>query len=152
MEEKAHGGKRRGAGRKPIANKKEQVTLYVEKKLIFPFVTKDKMKDKIYEFIENYDKDVIESKIQFSKPTPESYDAPKLPANYVDDEPLSFDKLRQQIALPAATNDFFDQMNKAQDLEEMEAIGRRIKASGMNWKDQQKYHAYGQQIANKKFN
>lgn len=70
----------------------------------------------------------------------------------IDDEPLSFDKLRQQIAVPAATNDFFGEMNRAESLEELEAIGRRIKASGMTWKEQQRYHEYGKQIANKKFN
>lgn len=151
MEEKAHGGKRLGAGRKPISNKKKQITLYVETKLIFPFVTEEKMKEKLYDFIVNYDKDKLESKVEYKKPTAESYDGAKLPSNYVNDEPLSFDKLRQQIAVPAATNDFFDQMNRAEDLEELEAVGRRIKASGMTWKEQQRYHDYGKMIAQKKF-
>lgn len=90
-------------------------------------------------------------KVVAAKPDEKGYDAPKLPDNFTADEPLSFAKMRQQIAPVVATNDFFTQMDKAQDLEELETVGRRIKASGMNWKEQQQYHNYGKMIANKKF-
>lgn len=56
MEDKVHGGKRRGAGRKPVTNKKKQVTLYVESKSIIPFGNEEKMKGKIYEFISYFGK------------------------------------------------------------------------------------------------
>lgn len=81
----------------------------------------------------------------------EVYDAPKLPDNFIKDEPLSFDRLRQEAVIPATTNDYFAQMDKAQDLEELEAVGRKIKASGLTWKEQVKYHDYGKRIANQKF-
>jgi len=35
-------------------------------------------------------------KINFQTPAPAAYDGAKLPKNFVDDEPLSFDKLRQK--------------------------------------------------------
>lgn len=113
MEEKEHGGKRLGAGRKPVFNKKKQVTLYVETRLIFPFVTEEKMKVKIYEFISGYGSKQLEGNIQYVKPTPANYDSPRISnmlndeagmwptpkeLGSIQDEPLSFDKLRKEIA------------------------------------------------------
>lgn len=89
--------------------------------------------------------------VVMAKPNEKGYDAPKLPDNFTADEPLSFDKMKQQVTPVAATSDFFAQMDKAEDLEQLEAVGRKIKASGMNWKEQQRYHNYGKMIANKKF-
>ena len=95
MEEKLHGGKRLGAGRKPATNKKKQVTLYVEAKLIFPFGTEEKMKAKLYEFIREHGNVVVGAAPQ------KQYDAPKLPDNFTHDEPLSFAKLNQQATTQA---------------------------------------------------
>lgn len=39
-------------------------------------------------------------KIKFVKPTPDSFDGSKFKANFTADEPLSFDRLRQQIQQP----------------------------------------------------
>lgn len=52
MEEKKQGGKRLGAGRKPIADKKIPVTLYVENKKIFTFGSEQKLKDAVYSWID----------------------------------------------------------------------------------------------------
>lgn len=54
MEERKQGGKRLGAGRKPILNKKKTVTLYVEQNKILPFGGEEKMKGELYGFITNY--------------------------------------------------------------------------------------------------
>jgi hypothetical protein len=39
-----------------------------------------------------------EPTIEYRKPTPATYDGDKLPNNYTADEPLSFDRLRQEVA------------------------------------------------------
>ena len=54
MEGSKKGGKREGAGRKPTDNPKQQVTLYVPKKEIYPFGNVDKLKGKLYDFISNF--------------------------------------------------------------------------------------------------
>lgn len=69
----------------------------------------------------------------------------------VKDEPLSFDAMKANLSPVPAANNFYREMDAAEDLQELEAIGRKIKASGMSWKEQAPYHAYGQNIARKKF-
>ncbi len=54
MEEKKKGGKRRGAGRKSLLNKKEQVSIYVEKNKILMFGNLDKMKLSLYDYIDKH--------------------------------------------------------------------------------------------------
>lgn len=48
------GGKRAGAGRKPLGLKKKSIFLYVEGNLILNFGSEEKMKVKLYEFIKSY--------------------------------------------------------------------------------------------------
>lgn len=82
MEEKENrGGKRLGAGRKPSANKKIPVTLYVEKKAIWPFGNEPKMKEKLMEFIDGYAIPIVAA-------PKEVYDSPPLKISC--DEPLKF--------------------------------------------------------------
>jgi len=52
MEENKRGGKRMGAGRKPLADKKKTVSLYVEEKKIWHFGSEQKLKDRLYDFID----------------------------------------------------------------------------------------------------
>jgi len=54
MEQNKQGGKREGAGRKPTDNPKKAVTIYVAKKKIYPFGNEEKLKGKIYEFIDGF--------------------------------------------------------------------------------------------------
>lgn len=51
MEEKKIGGKRDGSGRKPIADKREQLVLYVPKSKIDSYGGKEAAKDKLYRFM-----------------------------------------------------------------------------------------------------
>lgn len=92
-------------------------------------------------------KDMV-SRVNLMPPNEKAADIKKY-ALGIPDEPLSFDKLRQEISVPADTNDFFDQLRRAEDLEELEAVGRKIKASGMTWKEQQRYHNFGKEMAKK---
>lgn len=51
MEEIKRGGKREGAGRKPLDNPKKLVSLYIEKTKIFAMGGEEKLKKRIYDFI-----------------------------------------------------------------------------------------------------
>ena len=87
MEQKNHGGKRRGAGRKSIVDKKQQVVLYVPGKDVMKFGSPDKLKDKLKNFIDEFGG---ESKISYQPTTKASFDGKKVTPT--DDEPLQFEK------------------------------------------------------------
>lgn len=105
MEQKSkQGGVRKGAGRKPVLSKKKQVSLYVEGGKILNFGSEDKMKSALYLFIDKYVDGVnYENPITERNGTPIT-DNPifKYPLDLKEctDEPLSFDKLREQITEP----------------------------------------------------
>lgn len=53
------GGKRLGAGRKPLKNPKKQVSLYIEANKFYKFGGEEPMKDKIYQFVDSYGEEKI---------------------------------------------------------------------------------------------
>lgn len=65
--ETKRGGKRPGAGRKPIAEKKKPVTLYFKGKTILKFGSEEKLKEGLYDFAEMY-----------QEGTPQNYDGKKI--------------------------------------------------------------------------
>jgi hypothetical protein len=69
MEEKKKGGSRKGAGRKPVLHKKKQVSLYVEPIKFLPFGSEDKMKDHLYDVIDNFKQEA--KVVDLNKPTNE---------------------------------------------------------------------------------
>lgn len=69
----------------------------------------------------------------------------------VSDEPLSFDKLKAEIQPQGKYEGFVEDLHNAQDLGQLEAVGRRIKASGLLWKEKQNLEELGKQIAKLKF-
>ena len=48
------GGKRRGAGRKPVLGKKKQISLYVEGAKVVKFGNEEKMKAHLYDIIDKF--------------------------------------------------------------------------------------------------
>lgn len=92
MEEKKHGGKRRGAGRKSVTDKKQQIVLYVPGKDVLKFGSPDKMKDRLKGFIDEFGK---EQKILSVQPIPAFFDSPKQ-TNIQDEYPMF---AKPQIAL-----------------------------------------------------
>ena len=48
------GGKRRGAGRKPVLSKKKQISLYVEGAKVVKFGSEEKMKVHLYDIIDKF--------------------------------------------------------------------------------------------------
>ena len=54
MEVIKRGGKRLGAGRKPVADKKILIALYVKGGHVFKFGGENKIKENLYDYIENF--------------------------------------------------------------------------------------------------
>lgn len=88
--------------------------------------------------------------IEFKAPAQESFDGPKLLAN-IHDEPLSFEKLKKEIPAPKGVSEYTAELDQAEDLAELERIGRQIEKSNISWKDKQLLKAHGQGIAQNKF-
>ena len=49
---KKHGGNRKNSGRKPVSDKKGQVSLYIEQSKIKKLGGIDELKDKCYKFVD----------------------------------------------------------------------------------------------------
>ncbi len=126
MEESKRGGKRRGAGRKPIANKKKQISLYVENNAIFPFGNEEKMKEKLYGFIADYSKPkVVNMAIQdLTKPTNEIKPQEQPKTNYsVDTTKIPVQPLQSQYEA------YRQRILKTTLISEVEAIMKEVKAA-----------------------
>jgi hypothetical protein len=89
--------------------------------------------------------------INFTAPPQNAYDAPKLNASQIQDEPLSFAKLKQQTTEKKGYGDYLALLNAAEDLGQLDSVGKQISASGLNWKERQMLQNIGQQIAKNKF-
>ena len=121
--ESKKGGKRLGAGRKPVLNKKKQVTLYVENNKILPFGGEDKMKDHLYGVIDGFGQPV-QAIQDLTRPTNEikPFEQPK--TNYevkVTPQPITsvmgnYEALKSKVL-------------KTTTIKEIEAVMREVKAS-----------------------
>lgn len=91
MEEKKKGGKRNGAGRKPIPtlSKKITVTIFVSGANILKFGNSEKLKIKLGEYIELFG---VETKVEVT-PIPKYFDAPKMPVTF-NDEPKQYQEAK----------------------------------------------------------
>lgn len=116
MEEKKKGGKRPGAGRKKSTNPSEPFTFYVKRNNILKFGSPEKFKKKVEEFIEKAD---LETEIQYSPTTPESFDSSKL-SKYIQDEPPMFS------AIEITFNEATDKIMAATSSYELEEIWRKV--------------------------
>lgn len=144
MEEKKKGGKRLGAGRKPLPTMQKRTALTVFPKnedLVF-FGDKKKMAEKVIEFISSYGRNAVQ-------PNTAIPEAPKV--QVVQDAPLSFDALKSQITQPQSRGEWYDKIDAAQTLEQLEMVGRQIAGSGMDWRQKNALKFYGQQVAKQKF-
>ena len=106
---KLHGGTRKGAGRKKLANRKDLVNLYVSNLAILKFGGKEKLKDELYAFIENYK---VEKPAVNMAPVSRHYPV-KL-------EDMSMDQIR-------------DEIRKTDTLEDLEILMRKIKATPLTF-------------------
>lgn len=110
MEEKrTRGGKRNGAGRKPIDNPKKQFTFYFKKEVAYKFGGEEKMKEKVNQFVEKYGEE-----------QPKVYDAPK--RTYpTHDEP-------NQCQEPKDYNYYYNQIKNLEGQEECTDFIYSVKA------------------------
>lgn len=83
-----------------------------------------------------------------AQPIPAVFDAPKVTP--INDEPLSFDALKSQIN-PVSDENWYQKMDAAKTLQELEAVGAQIKRAGLGWKEKNALQQYGQKIAQSKF-
>jgi hypothetical protein len=79
MNENKKGGKRLGAGRKPIGEKKRAIFLYVENSATYKFGSEEKMKKSLYDFIKEFNSPQIKD---LNKPTNEIKPQEPPTANY----------------------------------------------------------------------
>ena len=124
MEIKKQGGKRNGAGRKPSGNPKIPITIYVPKKDIWLFGNEDKLRSKIYDFVNNYSKGEEPKYEIVPRETVVIYDAPKLPNNF-QDEPRQWQEPKKQTILRSAEQ--WHQLKRAcESIEEWNEVKQQI--------------------------
>lgn len=89
--------------------------------------------------------------INYAEPQ-KSYDAPKFPSNFKEDEPLSFEKLKQEAAFKYPKSDYEIRLHSAGCSEDLQSIGREIERSSLSRFEKQRLQGIGQAIFNDKFN
>jgi hypothetical protein len=121
MEEKKQGGKRKGAGRKPVLHKKKQISLYVEGGKILKFGNVEKYKEFLYKKTDEYGNDNLNTEINYSPTSPSAYDGKKMD-NITFDEPAMFQqpKINQYDA-------YHGEIVNARSVDEIMRIVRVIK-------------------------
>lgn len=139
MEAQFRGGKRKGAGRKPLKNPKKQVSLYIENNKFYKFGGEEKMKEKIYEFVDEYGdtKEVIHI-----GETPKIFDAPQLPKNYMADEPMFPKELKIVTA-----SDFESRIIECKTVPEIEAVMKDVKSAVLTFIEKKNLEAIAKEVS-----
>jgi hypothetical protein len=88
--------------------------------------------------------------IPFVEPPVEAYDGPKLPPS-VQDEPLSFANLKANMPPIKGYNEYAAELEQAEDLGQLERVGRQIEKSSLGRRDKELLKAHGISIARNKF-
>lgn len=116
------GGKRKGAGRKPVLSKKKQVSLYVEGVKIIKFGNEEKLKEEVYRFIDGYGKDEpLESGIKYAVPTPDAYNGKNMGKVIHDEFPMFPQPKANQFTAYAK------EISDAVSVSQIEAISQSIR-------------------------
>jgi len=134
MEQKKQGGKRLGAGRKPIGDKKTPYTFYVENKKVFPFGGEEKFKQAVYEFIDGKSK-IVET-VHFPDTSNVFQDLTK---TNVEIKPVEQPKTNFEVKIPPKPissvmgnfDEFKSQILATKTIKEIEAVMRDVKSSLM---------------------
>lgn len=152
MEEKKQvGGKRKGAGRKPVLSKKKQISLYVEGNKILRFGGDEKMKTHLYGVIDTFG----ESAIVYATPTPESFDGKKMD-KITNDELAQWAEPKSTITgLPPKLSDFdtlMDELNSCSTIPQIEAVIKRVKSALLLPREKMALEAHAKEISKDMFN
>lgn len=128
------GGKRMGAGRKPFAEKREPITVYVKNGFILKYGVKEKARKRIYDLIES---DTI------SETYKESYDAPKF-EHIPHDEPKQWEQPKQDyfatapIQVPLTKRQvYINDLNECRSYDEIKKVILRSKSDDLSSLDTQ---------------
>jgi hypothetical protein len=165
MEQKKLGGKRKGAGRKPVLSKKKQVSLYVEGSKILKFGSEEKMKELIYQFVDNYNPvnvvnlttnaklpdEYVSSPIEFSvmsgKPYDETVSSVFATGNVFATSP--FTGLPPKVSL---FDDFMSELKQATMVSQVENIMKRAKGEVFTPKQKIELEGFAKQVSKEMFN
>lgn len=123
------GGKRRGAGRKPVLSKKVQISLYVEGSKILKFGNEEKYKEFLYKQTDEFGEEKLESEIKFSPITEKSFDGTNTNAAKLDEVAISTGTgLPPKLTL---VNEFMADLDKAKVYQDVENVMKRAKGEVM---------------------
>lgn len=142
MEQSKHGGKRKGAGRKPVLSKKKQINLYVEGSKIIKFGSEEKLKEKVYGFIDGYGQEQIKNEVIAPK---EAIVAP-ISKNTVIIQP------KPQSELISSVNDFEKRLRAIKSGSEGETIMREVKVALMPFTQKQYLERVAKEVSTNFFN
>jgi len=109
------GGKRDGSGRKPLSNPKKQVSLYIEKNKFYKFGGEEKMKDKIYDFIDNFESESGQPKV---------FDAPKIQKDNFIDEPKQWEEVIKDYS-------YYEKLGQQVEFDDAEKLIKEILSSNL---------------------
>lgn len=126
---KQMGGKRRGAGRKPIMDKKKQYSFYIAWAEVVKFGGEEKFKKSVSDFIYGSGKEeVLNSQINYAPVTTTAFDGKKMNMGIIDEAPM-FQEVKSPVTgLPPKLSDFdkFEmELKGAKSRAEVEAIMKR---------------------------
>lgn len=142
MEEKKQGGKRRGAGRKPVLHKKKQISLYVEGSKIAKFGNEEKMKEHLYGVIDKFGVEPnYENPISELKDFP-SYSVPEMRTQVEVKSPIT--GLPPKLSL---YDNFMQELAKATTIPQVEEIMRRAKGEAMFPKERTALEFYAKEVS-----
>lgn len=142
--QKQLGGKRRGAGRKPILHKKKQVSLYVEGGKMVVFGGEEKMKTFLYETIDGQQPQMGIQDL--TKPT---HMVKPIEAMKVETNSAVFIPEKQFIS---PYNAFRERLKKAATIPEIEEIMREVRGEAMIPREKNELEAYAKELSKEMFN
>lgn len=156
MEPKKQGGKRRGAGRKPVLSKKKQFSFYVEGVKVIKFGSEDKFKKAVNDFIDGFG---VEP--NYENPISELN---KLPNYSVHDirpkEAIVAPVSEKAVIMPpkpqsefiSSVNDFEKRLRAIKSGSEGEAIMREVKVALMPYAQKQYLERVAKEVSANFFN
>ena len=126
---KQKGGKRLGAGRKPVLSKKKQISLYVEGSKILKFGNEEKYKEFLYLKTDEYgNESEINAEIKYTPTSSAAFDGKRMD-RITHDEPAIWEEPKSPFTgLPPKLSDFdkfSNELRVAKSRTDVEAIMKR---------------------------
>lgn len=153
-EKKKQGGKRRGAGRKPVMSKKKQISLYVEGAKILKFGNEEKLKAHLYGVIESFDDEIdLATVIKFAPATKGSFDG-KNNSHVIQGEHSVWQEVKSTTTgLPPKLSPFSDlmaELDKCETYGAVENVMKKAKGEAFIMRDKMALESKAKQIISEK--